>query len=170
MGSNRSFQHEVVFEVFFLTHPRLVQHGLQGGSSQRVLEESFSLGVAQSSCELRTASTSWCPAALKFPLAPKIYYLSTSHLQLSTALLPHSCCRPTADGKSYQAQIASKYCASQGLMLKTASNQGFGISVRSLRLAKCKTTNICIFFLNQVKLNKPNTRWHLCLFGCKHLD
>lgn len=64
---------------------------------------------------LRTASTSWCPAALKFPLAQKMYCL-TSDLQLSTALLSHSCRGLTVNGKSYLVQTASRYCESRGLM------------------------------------------------------
>lgn len=59
---------------------------------------------------LRTASTSWYPAVLKFPLAQTIYHLTTSHLQLSAALLSYSCCRPAVNGKSYLVQIASQYC------------------------------------------------------------
>lgn len=96
---------------------------------------------------LRTASISWCPAVLKFPLAQKIYYLTTSDLQLSTALLSYSCCRPTVNGKSYLVQIASQYCEARGLTLKTVCNQRFGIVIQSLRMAKCKTTNMYIFLI-----------------------
>lgn len=53
-------------------------------SSQKFLEESFSVGVPVS---LRTASTSRSPAALQFPPAQKIYHLTTYDLQLSAALL-----------------------------------------------------------------------------------
>lgn len=52
---------------------------------------------------LSTASTHWCPAALKFPPAQKIYYLTTSDLQFSAALLSSSCGRLTVSGKSYLA-------------------------------------------------------------------
>lgn len=110
LGSNGSFQHESTCAFFkwlsllILTYPRPVRCGLRGRNSLEVLEESFSVGVPVS---LKTVRTSWCPAGLKFPLAQKIYYLTTSHLQLSTALLSYSCCRLMVDGKSYLVQIAS---------------------------------------------------------------
>lgn len=56
----------------------------------------------------------------------------------------------------------------RGLMLKVVCNQCFGIVIQLLQLAKSKTQTSTGFF-NHMKL-KLNIKWHLCLFGCKHLD
>lgn len=89
--------------VLFLTHAQLVSFGVQAWRKLKVLDEAFFCG------SLETVRTSWCPAGPNFSLAQIIYYLTISHLQLSPALLSHSGCRLTVNGKSNLVQTALQH-------------------------------------------------------------
>lgn len=126
-------------------------------SSQKFLEESFSVGVPVS---LRTASTSRSPAAPQFPPAQKIYHLTTRDLQLSAALLFHSQWMENHIWLECLRRIARTDVKNRAVIRALPSHH--------CEWPRAKQTRA--FFFNQVKLNKLNGRWHLCLFGCKHIN